>query len=310
MLDELNAAGDIPIAGTGMIRTLDNTLTDARWTLPGFGWYKQHKTFAYNVRNGANPNLIPNRPGDRLTFDYYDGGPTEAGTFTVTIGNNTPPIIITSSATPGWRKRTIEADIAAGTPITFTKTSGPYMAISEACVWDSAGGFLVHNVGQGGSTAHGAGTTHDRWTGDPTREGLPQVFADPRVTGAPADLLILSLGGNDARLASTYPELTTDAIVNRIRQRRLEHPNSDCILIGETQLADTLVPRARWEHFLAGLHDLAYELDVPYADQDATLGPYTTIRANGWNADNAGHLKPHVLEHLGRSLARALLAVA
>lgn len=309
MADEFARAG-VPIGGTGMVRSLDNTLVDGRWTLPGFGWWKQHKTFVYTQRNGAAPQFKSNRAGDRVTFSYYDGGTADPCSFTVSI-NGATPALFTSGTTPGWKTVTLHGAVPVGGTVTFVKKSGVNFAYSEVCVWSSAGGLLIHNVGQGGSSAFGAGELNDRWNDASTRESLGQVFAPNvvRVGDDPPGCLIISVGGNDKRIQNSSPTgVPSDALIlDAIRHRREQYPDTPALLVAEGQINDTLVPRASWETFVAGMYDLADELDVPLVDQYAQLGPYKQVVADKLNADSSGHLKPVALEALGRSLATVLL---
>ena len=292
---------DIPVAGTGMVRTLDNILVDDRWATISGTWFTQHKTFAYCTANGATIELTPDRGGDRLTVMYYDGGTAEPLTFTTLVDGVT--VSVSNSSMAGWRKTTRTVDIDAAEAIRLAKTAGIYFAPAAACVWDSAGGLLIHNVGQGGSSARGTGTAHDRWSNDVTREGLPQVFGNPCVGNDPPDCVIYAIGGNDKRLG-----VSDTLVIDAIKKRREAYPDSDFIIVAETKLSNALVAEATWETFLDALHTLAVDtLDVPLIDQYARLGTYTEIVAAGLNADTDGHLKPIALEDLGRSVGRLLL---
>lgn len=296
MLTELEDAG-VPVAGTGMVRINDNTLLDNRWGA-GTGWNRSLKSVAYIGNNLYPARFTPDRSGDRLTIYYRDDGMAAPLEFTISPLGET----VTNTMTPAWAQATYAGDFPAGTAVRVKKSSGAQLMLSGACVWNSSGGLMLHNVGQGGSAAHGTGTLNDRWADETGREALGKVYDDPCVGENPPDVLIISLGGNDKRLR--VPD--TD-VLDAIRHRREHYPDSDCLLIAETQLNDTLVPRAMWEAFLSGLYDLADELDVPLIDQDARLGPFKQIAAEGKNADSAGHLKVAVLEDLGRSLGSLLL---
>lgn len=300
MRDELAQYG-VPIAGTGFVRTLDNILVDGRWTKTGT-WYTQHKTFTFCTANNATVKFTTNLPGDRLTFKWYDGGPTEPCTFSVAVNGGTPQTFA-SSATPGWRKYTMNVSLTPGQSVVFKKLSGAYFAPGAACVWNSTGGLMIHNVGQGGSTAHGTGTLHDRWNENIARESLGRVYEDSVVGATAPAALVISLGGNDKM--KRVPDASVLTAIENVWMRT---PTADLIAVGETQLADSLVPRAMWETFLGELYAWA-GTDVTLIDQDARLGSFQTIVANGLNADAAGHLKPEALNDLGISLG-ALLAGA
>ena len=299
MRDELELAG-IPIAGTGMVRRLDNTIVDHRWTQSGT-WFFNFLTFAYTVTNGATSTFTTDLPGDRVAVRWYDGGPAEASSFSITVAGGTPTVVSTS-ATPGWRTHIVNESLTAAQTVVLTKVSGAYLSVAAVCVWDSAGGLLIHNVGQGGSTAHGVGTGHNRWIADNVRESLGQVFTDICVTGNDPALVIIPLGGNDKKDSVSDTD-TLDAI-QTIRER---YPNSDALLIGENQLNDIYVTQATWETYLAALYVRATAMDVPVIDQYARLGDYDAVVAAGKNADAAGHLTPAALEDLGRSLGALLL---
>jgi hypothetical protein len=300
MRDELAHYG-IPIAGTGLVRTLDNIMVDSRWSKTGT-WYTQHKTFAFTLANGATVKFTTNLPGDRITFWYYDGGATEPGVFTVSV-NGGPPVTISSTATPGWRRYTLNATLVVGQSVVFKKVSGTYLAPKGICVWSSSGGLMIHNVGQGGSSSHGTGTLHDRWDEDTTRESLGQVLEDVTVGSDPAAAVIVSLGGNDK-----MKRVPDAGVLAGIADTRDRWAGSDCIVVGETQLADSLVPKAMWETFLGSLYGWAGS-EIPLVDQYDRLGDFQTIVANGLNADAYGHLKVEALTDLGVSLG-ALLAGA
>jgi hypothetical protein len=300
MRDELTQYG-VPVAGTGFVRTLDNVILDARWSATG-AWNTQHKTFSFTLANNATAKFTTNLPGDRITFKWYDGGPTQPQTFSVTVNGGTPQTFA-NSATPGWRKYTLNASLEAGQSVVFKKLSGAYLSLGGVCVWNTSGGLLIHNVGQGGSTAHGTGTLHDRWDETVARESLGKVFADVTVGTDPPAAVIISLGGNDK-----MKHVPDASVLTAIEQVRGRWPDSDLIVVGETQLADSLVPRATWETWLDSLYEWA-GTGVALVDQDARLGPYTQIVADGLNADASGHLKPVALTDLGVSLG-ALLAGA
>lgn len=292
----------VPIAGTGFCRILDNTLTDDRWAIPGIGWWKQHKTHIYTDRAGAVATFTTDRAGDRVTLRWYDGGSGTPGEFEISVAGGAPTTVSTT-ATPGWRHVTVNESIGVGETVDFTQTSGR-MAIFAVCVWNSTGGLLIHNIGQGGSAAYAStGSGHDIWVDDADPESLGQTTADITISGDPPSLVIISLGGNDkvrsASDANLIAALTTVA----------GRDASDHILIAETQLNDSLVDRTTWETTLLELYDLADALDVPLIDQDERLGPYTQIVADGKNADSAGHLTAAALEDIGRSTGSLLLTL-
>lgn len=301
MLDEFALDG-VPIAGTGFVRVLDNAVIDGRWGTTGT-WFNQHKTFSYCTANGATKTFTTDRAGDRVTLRYYDGGAAEAGQFTISVAGGTPTTI-THAGTPGWRNITINESIDVGETVVLTKTSGLYFSPFAVCVWNTTGGLLLHNIGQGGSAAHtGSGDDFDVWVDDDTRETLGQVTADIAIDGDPA-VVIVALGANDK-----MHEATDSDVAGALTTIAGRDPDADHILIAETQLNDTLVDRTTWETWLLAEYDLADLLDFPLIDQDARLGPYTQIVADGKNADSSGHLTSATLEDLGRSTGAALLTL-
>lgn len=303
MREEIARHG-VTISGTGYVRFADGAVAaDSRWTTSGV-WSAPSPSFGVTVTNGAFATFTTDKAGDRTTVYYYDDA--SGATFTISVNGASSGAgftTVTASGPAGWKKVTLSAAIAASQTVRVTKASGGVIYLAGACIWNNAGGLLVHNLSQSGSTAKGTGT--GAWEAASTTSHLGQVFAQaqPLAQLLVPDAVIIALGVNDKATSSgTDAEIRT-AITN-IRNR---YPNSDCILGTGTPLADTTVSATVWETYVGGLYGLADTLDVPLIDFTHRLGRWSVLSGNGLNGDMVGHLRDEAAADLGRSLGQLLV---
>ena len=168
MRDALAAKG-VPTAGTGLIRGVENTEIDYRWTYGGT-WTNQH---AYGTGAvGATATLTPDRSGSGVGVWYYGNG----GRFTVAVNGATSGAGFADITAPSdgvWRKAVLlPSGIVAGTAaLVITVVSGTLITTGSEVFTPNAG-LTVHNIAQGGSKAVGTGTSS--WSDlSPTGSLLP-----------------------------------------------------------------------------------------------------------------------------------------
>lgn len=295
----------IPKGGTGLVRCTDGSVrVDAYWNNSGGAWVANNATHAYTTTAGQWMTFTPGVAGDTVTVYYYNTG-SSGDVFTVSVAGASSGsgfTTVTGSGTPGWTKVTLNTPVLPAQLVKITLSSG-IIYLAGACVSNSAGGVLVHNIAQTGSRARGAVNT-GAWdqTGSTTEPGV--VFANPQLstTYPYPDAVFIALGANDlANSTGTNAQIYTS--ISNIAAR---YPNSDIILVADTPLNNTVVLDTAWQAFVSGLYGLADTLGVPLIDLRARFGTSADIWNNGYAGDGTGHLNAKGAAAVGRNMATAI----
>jgi hypothetical protein len=292
MGDELVRKG-VAKGGTGQIRVMDNTVSDARVIASTGVWTPTKIYTSINAAGSLTWQL--NEPGDRVTVKYYDNG--IAGSFSVSIDGGGATTVNHSGAA-GWKKATINATVKVGSTVLVTRVSGTTTLFSVGS-WFSTGGLIVHNLAQSGSKISGAGDSS--WIDNSAFNRLGSVAADPCYSLADPDVVFAFLGANDGPVATT----PLDTIMADLTTFRNRYPNSDFVLGGTSALNTTVITDANWQAYLKRLWELGDALDCPVVDFYLRLGNYAEVVAKVYSTDGQGHLLSQVYNALGRGMAEA-----
>ena len=288
----------VPSAGTGLVRLIDGSTIDARWTASG-GWVG-YTTCAYAVTAGASATMTSDVAGTAVAVAYVQGA--VGGMFTVSVDGATSGsgFATVSTAGPTKTSRVVLGGLADTThAVTITTSSSSMVVIVGAEVFGSTG-LICHNVAESGSRASGTGRLS--WA-DTTTDGgsaQPLTIYNPASAGFGqlAATVHCALGINDLANGAT-PDQVTGALTTI----RAACPTSDFFLYLEPQ--PNLITVDAWSAFSTALYSLADSLDVPLFDLQDRLGGYAVEAANGLTGDTLAHLDRAAYADWGRSAALA-----
>jgi lysophospholipase L1-like esterase len=288
----------IPSGGTGLVRIVDGTTTDARWTV-GNGWVG-FTTCAYAITSGATATMTSDVSGTCVAVSYVQG--VGGGGFTVSIdgaaGGPGFAEVSTAGATKAARlELTGLADVVHS--VTITTTSAAMVVIVGVEVFETRG-LMCHNIAQSGSRASGTGRSS--WSDTTTSGGSAQPLtiynSNSAIYGQVPATVHCALGVNDL-IAGATPSAVT-AGLSTIREAC---GPSDFFLYLEPQ--PNAVAVDDWLAYATALYSLADDLDVPLFDLQDRLGGYASEMADGLAGDSVAHLNRAGYCDWGRSAALA-----
>lgn len=270
-------------ANDGIVRNLSGPAIgniDPRWAYVG-AWTNS-RTFT-SIAGAGNCTLTTTNNGTNCYVWYFDA----VGHMTISVNGAVAGagfLDLTTGGTNLW-KRVQLTGFAAANNVKITWVSGTIF-LKGACIYNT-GQLLIHNLGQGGSTAAGAGNA--AWS-DTINAGTPYVVyvapQDIPVVKAVPDTVFIGLGVNDfqAGTASATVIAAIKVLVNA-------YPTSDVILVA-TQGLSTFSD-ATWTSFVTALYNLADSLNLPLFDIRNNVGSYTQANAAGYTTDGQGHFVPY-----------------
>ena len=158
----------VPIGGTGMVRPIDNTATDARYS--STGTWGNNGVYIFSTTVSSTLTFTPDISGSIVDVQYYDGA---GGTFTITINGVVARTVTGSGSGTAWKHARVTGQniIANVSKIVITQTvvNTTGIIIAGINVFSPNSGLIVHNVAQSGSRASG-NTGVNSWT-DTTSTG-------------------------------------------------------------------------------------------------------------------------------------------
>ena len=284
-----------PSGGSGLVRIMDGTLRDDRWTVSG-SW-TGGSTSAYAASAGASATMTVPDSGTSVAVVFVG---TSATTFSVSVDGATSGagyLVVPTGGAAGVVRRVVLNGLADKPHVVkVTSLSSGALALIGAEVFRSTG-LVCHNVAQGGSTAGLTG--QGSWTDTNAVFGsrlLPLFKPGSGAYGTVPTTVHCALGANDIGKGST-----PDQVAAAITTLRNACPNSDFILYFEPLPAASTA--AVWAPFGTRMYALADALDVPLVDLNDRLGGYTVEAANGLTGDTVAHLNAAGYAEWGRSAA-------